>query len=216
LPTTRIDWQTFSQGQHRLRIGNVNSTPLERVLGVDLIYRHLSSDTFVLVQYKKMSRNAKGSWGYRPDAQLNAELERMRKVDESDVGPMEDPKTWRLFPKGCFVKLVRPPEYLDPSSDRLLRGIYLPVPYLDELLEHGTALGPRGGQWLGYDTIDRYMTTTLFVSLVREGWIGTRGVATRAIEGLVGAAVGRGDSVMIAEEIGDQTGFDRRGRRQKV
>ena len=50
-----------SDGRHQLRIGNVNSTPLERVLGVDLIYRHLDSDTFVLVQYKRMRRNDAGS-----------------------------------------------------------------------------------------------------------------------------------------------------------
>ena len=73
-----------------------------------------------------------------------------------------------------MVKLVRPSEHADPNSDRLLSGIYLPVPYLDELLAGGATLGPRGGQWLGYDTIDRHLTTTLFVALVREGSTGTR------------------------------------------
>jgi hypothetical protein len=215
LPSSRPDWAEFTDGRHKLRVGNVNDGPLERRLGVDLIYRHLGNDTFVLVQYKKMSRNAARKWGYRPDDQMWAQLERMRKVD----GPLEQagdhPKTWRLFPKGCFVKLVRPPDRFDPASDRLLRGIYLPVAYLDELLAHGAARGERGGQWLGYN-IDRYLTTGLFVALVREGWIGTRGVATRAIEGLVEAAVGQGDSVVLAEEVGEQTGRERRGRRQPV
>jgi hypothetical protein len=121
-----------------------------------------------------------------------------------------------LFPKGCFVKLVRPPDELDPTSDRLLPGIYLPVPYLDELLAHGSALGERGGQWLGYETVDRYLTTSLFVALVREGWIGTRGVTTRAIEMLVSAAVGTGHSVMLADDVGDQTGGERRRRRRPI
>src|SRR5208282_1218247 len=157
-----------------------------------------------------------GNWGYRPDAQLNTELERMRKVDGAQLQPDGDPTTWRLFPKGCFVKLVRPPEHTDLTSDRLLSGIYLPVPYLDELLADDAALGTRGGRWLGYDTVDRYLTTTLFVALVREGWIGTRGVTTHAIEQLVGAAVGQGDSVMVAEEIGGHRGRERRGRRHNV
>lgn len=216
LPSGRIDWTTFSDGRHQMRIGNVNSTPLERVLGVDLIYRHLGADSFVLVQYKKMSVNSAGSWGYRPDAQLSEELERMRKADDSQPQSAVEPTNWRLYPKGCFVKLVRPPEYLDPANSRLLSGIYLPVPYLDELLTHGTTLGPRGGKWLGYDTIDRYLTTTLFVALVREGWIGTRGVTTRAIEALVNAAVGQGNSIMIAEEVGTLAGSERRGRRQPI
>jgi hypothetical protein len=127
-----------------------------------------------------------------------------------------DPATWRLFPKGCFVKLVRPPDHVDPTSDRLLGGIYLPVDYLDELLAYGTAVGERGGQWLGYDNVDRYLTTGLFITLVHEGWIGTRGVTTRAIEGIVEAAVGQGHSVVLAEEAGEQTGRERRRRRQPV
>jgi hypothetical protein len=214
LPGSRPDWRLFTDGRHHLRVGNVNATPLERVLGVDLIYRHLGSGTFVLVQYKKMSRTGAGSWGYRPDAQLREELERMRKVDSWLVQPDKDPATWRLFPKGCFVKLVRPPDTFDPTSDRLLSGIYLPVAYLEELLAHGAALGQRGGQWLGYDTVDRYLTTGLFVALVREGWIGTRDITTRAIELVVEAAVGQGRSVVIAEEAGEQTGRERRGRRR--
>jgi hypothetical protein len=95
-------------------------------------------------------------------------------------------------------------------------GIYLPAAYLEEILTHGSALGGRGGQWLGYDTVDRYVTTRLFVALVREGWIGTRGVTTRAIEEIVEAAVGQGHSVTLAEEEGDQTGRERRGRGRPV
>jgi hypothetical protein len=121
LPGNRTDWTLFTDGRRQLRVGNVNNTKLERVLGVDLIYRHLGTDTFVLVQYKKMDRSSTGDWGYRPDAQLRKELERMRRVDGWLVQPDADPATWRLFPKGCFVKLVHPPDRFDPTSDRLLK-----------------------------------------------------------------------------------------------
>jgi hypothetical protein len=122
----RIDWTLFTDGNRSLRVGDVNATKLERILGVDLIYRHLDSDTFVLVQYKKMTRDAHRKWSYRPDTQLDAELERMRKVDTTAVDAAANPATWRLYPRGCFLKLVRPPEFFDPTSDRLLSGIYLP------------------------------------------------------------------------------------------
>ena len=203
LAGNRVDWRLFTDGQRSLRVGDVNATKLERILGVDLIYRHLESDTFVLVQYKKMRRDAHGKWSYRPDAQLDAELERMRKVDTTAVEAAADPATWRLNPRGCFLKLVRPPEFFDPTSDRLLNGIYLPLLYLVELF----AAHPEGTRpHLGYDTIDRYITAELFVALVLQGWIGTRGVTTRAIQKLVDAAVGAQHSVIIAEETGQQPG----------
>lgn len=211
LAGNRVEWRLFTDGQRSLRVGDVNATKLERILGVDLIYRHLESDTFVLVQYKKMRRDAHGKWSYRPDAQLDAELERMRKVDTTAVEAAADPATCRLYPRGCFLKLVRPPEFFDPTSDRLLNGIYLPLLYLDELF----AAHPEGTRpHLGYDTIDRYMTAELFVALVRQGWIGTRGVTTRAIQKLVDAAVGAQHSVIIAEETGQQPGRTRRRDRR--
>ncbi len=164
-----------------------------------------------------MTRDAHGKWGYRPDGQLDAELGRMRKVDGTMLEAMADPATWRLYPRGCFLKLVRPPESFNPTSDRLLPGIYLPVPYLDELLAEAARQNERKRPHLGFDTVDRYMTAELFVSLVREGWIGTRGVATRAVQALVDAAVGAQHSVIIAEEIGEQPGRERRrDRRTRV
>jgi len=55
-PAERPDWLTFSNGREHIRIGNVNRTPLENTLGIDLIYRHVEADTFVLIQYKRMKR----------------------------------------------------------------------------------------------------------------------------------------------------------------
>jgi hypothetical protein len=215
MPSSRADWTIFTDGRHHMRVGNVNATKLERILGVDLIYRHLDTDTFVLVQYKKMIPDPKGGFSYRPDKQLYDEIARMRKVDSTANIATANPGTWRLYPQGCFVKLVRPPKHFDPTSDRLLSGIYLPVPYLDELLTDSNARGMGHRPRLGFGTVDRYLTTGLFASLVREGWIGTRGVATRAIERLVEAAVGSERSVVVAEEAGNVTGKERRRNRPR-
>ena len=102
LTGNRVDWTLFTDGNRSLRVGDVNATKLERILGVDLIYRHLNSDTFVLVRYKKMMRDAHGKWSYRPDTQLDAELERMRKVDTTVVDAAAAPATWRLYPRGTL------------------------------------------------------------------------------------------------------------------
>ena len=63
LPGGRPDWLMFSDGERHLRIANVDSTGLEKRLGVDLNYRHLEADTFVLVQYKRMVKEG-GEWWY--------------------------------------------------------------------------------------------------------------------------------------------------------
>lgn len=101
-----------------------------------------------------------------------------------------------------------------PTSDRLLPGMYLPLPYLDELLAEAAGQNDRKRPYLGFDTVDRYLTADLFVALVREGWIGTRDVTTRAIQTLVDAAVGAQHSVLIAEETGEQPGRERRRNRR--
>lgn len=207
----RPDWAVFTDGRRHLRVGNVNRTPLEHVLGVDLIYRHLEADTFVLVQYKRMRHERGTGWVYRPDKQLEAELGRMRRID-SRVDSCALPRTWRLHSRACVLKLVKEPKSFDPLSDRLLSGIYLPLEYLDILLVDDTTRGPRGGRILGYHNIDRYITTDMFVSLVREGWIGSTGTTTNDISRLVEIAVGAGRSVLLAEEVGDQGGAERRRR----
>lgn len=207
----RPDWITFTNGVHHMRIGNVNRTRLEHVLGVDLIYRHVELNTVVLVQYKRMTRDNAGKWSYLVDKQLEKELERMRRVDAQ--GATDDSvRTWRLHPRGCVLKLVRQPRRFDPSSDSLLPGIYPPLAYLDELLADTCTRTSRGGHRLGYHTIDRYITTNLFVELVRQGWIGTRGPTTAAVGGLIDAAVEAQRSVIVAEEWGEQTGAERRQR----
>lgn len=154
LPGGEPDWLRFSDGTRHLRIANVDATPLERRLGVDLLYHHVEADTFVLVQYKKMTKDEKGRWWYRPNAQLTEEMIRMQRVDsDPDSNAHPDARTWRLHPRACFLKLVAPPRTFDPTADRLLSGIYLPLSYLDELLKHDSTLGPQGAE-------DALVTTT--------------------------------------------------------
>lgn len=215
LPGGDPDWIQFSDGARHLRIANVDATPLERRLGVDLLYHHVEADTFVLVQYKKMTKDAEGRSWYRPDAQLAEEIARMQRVDrDPEVNTNANAETWRLHPRACFLKLVVPPRTFDPTADRLLSGIYLPLAYLEELLKHDSTLGPKGGRRLGYDNVDRYITTGLFTDLVRQGWVGSRGVTTQALSLIVKTSLDRGRSVVVAEESGKVRGAIRRSGRR--
>jgi hypothetical protein len=58
----------LSDGKEYLTILNCNRQPLERTLGVDLIYYSHRFDSFILVQYKRMTQG-KGGWPeYRPES----------------------------------------------------------------------------------------------------------------------------------------------------
>jgi hypothetical protein len=209
---TRPDWEEFTDGQVRLRVANVDKTPLEEILGVDLIYRHVDADTFVLVQYKRMVKTSKG-WTYQVDGQFLEELKRMSRVDAGDRRRSKaGPGTWRLNSGACWFKLVTPPDTFDLTSRKLLPGLYLPLEYAEELLADGCTLGPRGGRRFRWDAIDRYVTSGMFTQLVREGWIGSHGLKTRALQKLIDSSLAQDRAVVLAEETGTPTGSSRRTR----
>ncbi|RUV54183.1 hypothetical protein EOA85_25860 [Mesorhizobium sp. M5C.F.Ca.IN.020.29.1.1] len=72
----RYPAKLFTNGDTNLTIILANKLPLERQLGTDLIYVNETLKSVVFVQYKMFS-GVDGEDGYRPDAQLDAEIARM-------------------------------------------------------------------------------------------------------------------------------------------
>jgi hypothetical protein len=180
---------------------NVNRRPVERTLGVDLVYYHHDYGSFVLVQYKMMREETSGGstrFFYRPsgDRNLAAELSRMRTI-VSSAQTDGVPDEYRLHAGACYMKLCRPTT-LDATSTELIKGLYIPLDYWDVLNASGEVVGPRGGVRLGYDTVRRYLNNSLFVRLVERAWIGSRGVTNADLIKVVRAAVDAGRSVTLA------------------
>jgi hypothetical protein len=152
--------------------------------------------SFVLVQYKTMRREGNPSkLVYRPDKQLEEELDRMRKIKPgADDG---SPAGFRLSSATCFLKLCKPVVRLDRGRD-LVSGMYLPLDYYDVLAASPDVRGPRGGVALSYDTVRRHVGNDLFVALVRGGWVGSRGATTKKLTNLVLAGLAADRSVTIA------------------
>jgi len=192
----------FSRGEERLTVLNVNRRPLEQLTGADLIYHNETHGSFVLVQYKTMSReeddDGKTRLVYRPtsDANLASELERMRALAE--VPGDGSAEQWRLNPGFCFIKLCRPVVNLDYPERELVGGMYLPLSYWDLLLASPATEGPRGGRVLSYDTVTRRFDNSLFVELVRGSWIGSRTETTETITDLVLQGLDANRSVTVA------------------
>lgn len=188
VPTDNVAWRAYENHGRQMFVMNANRTPVERTLGVDVVYWNEQDKAFVLVQYKKLTRVPKGTSRsgaqqhedvYRPDRNLAAELKRMTAIDtlcEQQTGD------FRLLPTPCWLKLCRfDAQIRDPTA--LTRGMYLARSHFEELLNK--LAGPRGGKQLTYDSVPRHITNTMFTDLVKDGWIGSRGTATDQIAQLI-------------------------------
>jgi hypothetical protein len=191
----------FAKNDERLTIVNVNRGPVEKATGADLIYINETIGSFVLVQYKVMRREGetRSRLVYRPDAQLAAELERMRAIKAAKDDKM--PGSFRLDKGCCFLKFCKPIVSLDYSPRDLVSGMYLPLRYYDVLATSAQTKGPKGGTVLSFDTVGRHIDNTLFVSLVRGGWIGSRGPASARLTNLVLEGLAAHRSVTVASSF---------------
>lgn len=188
---------TFQQRGRKLTIVNVNRTDVEHALGVDLVYYNHHFDAYVLVQYKRMRQHSTAGHEYRPDDQLEKELERMRSLSRSATAACS-PSDYRLNDSGMFLKLCpSTSRSLEPSG--LIRGMYLPLEYWDLALASDLTLGVRGGRVVTFDNIGRHMSNSLFVELVGSGWIGSRGLTSANIAEIVRSSLSVNKSVMLAE-----------------
>ncbi|WP_143110693.1 hypothetical protein [Streptomyces sp. cf124] len=194
----RCDIRVFEHLGRRIEIANVNASDVETRLGTDMIYYHEATQSFVLVQYKRLPHEARERWT-RVDKRLLSQLDRLERVAALSR-PAGMPHEWRLGPDPCFVKLAYWPltETIDPGP---APGMYLSVPYVRLLLNDDATLGPNGGRRLGYPQVDRYLTNTEFTTLIKNGLVGTVGTTIQQLAEL-GAQRAEEDkmSVVLAVE----------------
>jgi hypothetical protein len=201
----------YSSGR-RLEVTNVNSLPLESRTGTDLIYYHVPTKSFTLVQYKRLDPRKRE---IRVDERLRSQLERLEKVAQLNSSPTQ-PHEWRLGSDPCFLKLAYWPEDISKKPvEGLAHGMYLPVSYVRMLLENDCTLGPQKdsqARLLGYDRVDRHLVGAQFVELVKEGLVGTVGTTREQLWSMVKRRVSAGQNVLVAEENSSESVRDRQNR----
>lgn len=193
----------FNSGGRKLEVFNVNRTAIEKSLGVDLIYYHEELDAWTLTQYKMMERAVDAperAAVYRPDSDGSFAKEQARMVAFRTVTPnawstADKPGTYRLCGDGFFYKLCSRIQ-LEVLSESLLPGLYLPRLYMESILSDMSQTGVK--RVLTYDNVDRHITNTLFAQLVRDGWIGTRGISSAQIADIVKFGLEQGKAYVIA------------------
>lgn len=181
----------FEKRGERLEVYTANRGPLEKMLGVDLIYVNETRGNIVMVQYKMLEEQKGESnrpdWIFRLDQQTNEEISRMIMPEcetESD--------DYRLNRNPFYFKFVK--RKIDKGSHK---SFLVSLGHLNQILKSPKAKGPRGGIRLSYDALDgTYLRETDIISLIRSGYIGTHRVESDALKTII-AEVSKGDKAMV-------------------
>ncbi len=200
---TTVLGAVFSTRGRKLEVFNVNRSAIEGALGVDLLYFNEEFDAWTLVQYKSMGRPDGDSDRlavYRPDANFDAELARMVQFRQATVDrwePSGDKASFRLSGDGFFFKFCSKVQ-LEVLSEALLPGMYLAREHLQAVLADPRCLGPRRGRQITFENCGRHTSNSLFSDRVRDGWIGTRTLASTRIAEIAGERLAADRAVVVA------------------
>lgn len=184
----------FEKGRERLEVFTANRRPLEKVFGVDLVYVNLTRQNIVMVQYKMLEPHKQKArdpdWIYRPDANLDSEIERMGRFGK--LHP-EGPYEYRLNPQVFYLKFVKRDGALSNA------GIVLPIDHFERLRVDPSCKGPRGAVRVSFDHLGgRYLRQGPFLDLIRAGYIGATAETTAYLRELVDTVVNGGRAVVTA------------------
>jgi len=189
-------------GEECLTILNCNRQPIEQTLGVDLIYYNHLFDSFVLVQYKRMTEGAHEP-EYRPqnDPSHDKELRRMIRAEKMLRAlpkiPNHDTDTFRLSGRSFYVKLCEPKTkaVLDAG---MVSGMYLPLGLWRRVLKSSSVRGPRGGVAIRWGNCPRRFNNGEFTSLLRNGWIGSAAGQSNLLKKIIEDVLSSGRMLVLA------------------
>lgn len=192
-----------------VKVFNVNRHSLERTLGVDLIIYYERFKSYVLIQYKRLipAEIRVGSrtrpemvkvWRYYRDANFQNEVDRIdamrrRLLDQGSRAPSD----YRLNDDPFYFKFCRA-DVIDADARGMVSGLHVLAKDVSHFLSSEHSRGTRGGQYIGYDNLNRRFPNSLFIELVRQGWIGSRSMGSEAIEECIRSSLDSHRSVILA------------------
>lgn len=192
---------TFEDKRIKLDVLLANRLELEKQTGADLIYYNGTYNSFVLVQYKMMEKDAsEEDFIYRlPNTQLTEEIARMDKMLEhiKKKGGAQNRHEYRLSGNPFFIKLC-PRITMEPDSIGLSPGMYFTLDHWRFLETDEDLVGPKGGRRVGYFNVGRKINNTDFAFLVKNAWVGSTPSESALIEELVKEIISTGKSLILA------------------
>lgn len=181
----------FQKGDERLIIYTANKLPLEKMLGVDLIYVNETRGNIVMIQYKMLEENncspGGQDWMFRPNKQLRDEISRMRLP--TFTGLLSD---YRLSRDPFFFKFVKRKVMNDSHQ-----AFFVSLDHLNQILDAPKTKGPKGGVRVSYDALGgAYLREADMLGLIRSGYIGTHKAETEALATII-AEVAKGNRAVV-------------------
>ena len=176
LGTKKVKSATFSEANRQVRVHIADQTPLESVLGIDLLIYNKCYDSFLLLQYKKMQKRVKG-WAYSitPSSNIHTQLVSMGNFHAAVAKePPQETSIWsyRLNDAPFYFKFCEQLN-IDSRDESLIPGLTLSEPHLREFLALPTAKGDNDNLTIGHHNCPRYLNNSEFIQLAKVGWIGT-------------------------------------------
>jgi len=147
-----------------------------------------------MAQYKMLEpdrrKDDEADWIYRPDANLDSEIKRMRKFCKSrPTGAYE----YRLNPQVFYLKFVKRGGALGNA------GIIVPIDHFERLRADPSCKGPRGATRVSFESLaGHYLRQGPFLDLIRAGYIGATVETIAYLKDLVDAIVKGGRAVVGA------------------
>jgi hypothetical protein len=184
-----------------LTILNCNRQPLEQTLGVDLIYYSHRYDSFVLVQYKRMTEGERGP-EYRPQNDRNHQKELARMVTADKLlralpRPRDGgARTYRLSGRPFFLKLCEAKAKVALDAG-MVSGMYIPLELWRLVLKSPAVRGPKGGITVTWEN-SRRLTNGEFTNLLRNGWIGSAAGESKELSRIIEDVLAAGRMLVLA------------------
>lgn len=181
----------FNKGE-QLEVYTANKGPLEEMFGVDLIYINESAGNTVMVQYKMLTAHkdpttVKTDWIFRPDAQFELEVDRMKLLQVNGT-----PDDYRLHRSPFFFKFVR-----RKGDGETHASLILTLEHLNQYLASPKSKGPRDGARISFDSLGGvYLRETDLLGLIRSGYVGTHRIETDALKPFI-KAVSEGKRALV-------------------
>lgn len=184
----------FEKGCERLEVFTANRRPLEEVFGVDLIYFNTTRQNIIMVQYKMLEPHERADnhldWIYRPDANLDSEIKRMRKFNDEHPPRAYE---YRFNQQVFYLKFVKRNGSLGNAE------IVMPIDHFEKVRADPSFTGPRGAVRISFDSLaGRYLRQAPFLDLMRAGYIGATAETTAYLKELVDAVVDGNRAVVAA------------------
>jgi hypothetical protein len=202
LKTTPFNSVVFENDQAKLTVVLANRLPLEKQLGVDLIYYNETFSCFLMIQYKTMEKEGDDAIFRFPNKQLTEEVDRMNAVlaQLQKIPPDTVADGFRLTENPFFLKIC-PRIIFNPDNIGLVKGMYLPLGYWELLSQHPTMVGPKGGKRLLYKNVRRYFDNTDFITIASGGWVGTNIEQSKLLENAIKSTLESGRALVFAVNI---------------